>query len=109
MSGRLTRIWLLPILLFAGQALALGLGEIRLSSALNEPLRAEIELLAAAPEELNNLKVELASAETFDRYGLDRPLFLGELTFDVIESGSSSGKEIYRTKDRNPMILLKTG
>jgi len=102
MSGRLTRIWLLPILLFAGQALALGLGDIRLSSALNEPLRAEIDLLAAAPEELNNLKVELASAETFDRYGLDRPLFLGELTFDVIESGSSSGNVI-RVRSSRPV------
>ena len=91
MSRRLTRIWLWPMLLFAGQAAALGLGDIRLSSALNEPLRAEIELLAATPEELNNLTVQLASNETFERYGLDRPLFLTSLRFDVFKTGTVSG------------------
>ena len=53
MSRRLHRIWLLPLLFLVGQAWALGLGDIRISSALNQPLRAEIELLAATPEELN--------------------------------------------------------
>ena len=91
MWRRLTRIWLLPLLLFAGQAAALGLGDIRLSSALNEPLRAEIELLAATPEELNNLTVQLASGDTFERYGLDRPLFLSGLNFDIVKTGTASG------------------
>ena len=84
MSRRLTRLLLLPLLFVAGQALALGLGDIRLQSALNEPLRAEIDLLAAAPEELTNLTVRLASAETFERYGLDRPFFLVDMACDVV-------------------------
>ena len=81
MSRSFNRLWLLPVLLLASQSWALGLGEIRLSSALNEPLRAEIELLAATPEELENLTIQLSSAETFERYDLDRPLFLSRLQF----------------------------
>ena len=94
MSRRLTRILLLPLLLVAGQVLALGLGDIRLGSALNEPLRAEIDLLAATPEELNNLTVQLASAETFKRYGLERPLFLTDMQFNIQKTGTASGNLI---------------
>jgi pilus assembly protein FimV len=84
----------MPFLLLASQAWALGLGEIRLSSALNEPMRAEIELLAATPEELDNLTVALASDETFTRYDLDRPLFLTRLQFQIVRSGRSDGNII---------------
>jgi len=94
MSRRLNRIWLLPALLVASDIWALGLGDIRLSTALNEPLRAEIELLSATPEELNNIKVQLASAETFDRYGIDRPLFLTRLQFQISKSGRADGNII---------------
>ena len=94
MSSRLHRMWLLPFLLLAAEAWSLGLGDIRLSSALNQPLRAEIELLAATPEELTNLRIQLASAETFDRYDLDRPLFLTRIDFEVVSSGRADGNFI---------------
>jgi len=95
MSPRLNRVWLLlPFLFLAIQAWALGLGDIRLSSALNEPLRAEIELLAATPEELNNLSVQLASQDTFQRYDLDRPMFLTSLQFNIVKSGRADGNVI---------------
>jgi len=102
MSRRLTRILLLPVLLVAGQALALGLGDIRLQSALNEPLRAEIDLLAAAPDELDHLTVQVASAETFERYGLDRPVFLSDMNFEVVKSGTASGN-IIRVRTPGPV------
>jgi pilus assembly protein FimV len=91
MSRRLHRLWLLPLLFLAGQAWALGLGDIRLDSALNQPLRAEIQLLAATPEELNNLTVQMAAAETFRRYDLERPLYLTRIRFEVIRSGRADG------------------
>lgn len=94
MSRRLTRLLLLPMLLVAGQVLALGLGDIRLQSALNQPLRAEIDLLAATPEELNHLTIQLASAQTFERYGLDRPYFLSDMVFEVVKSGTNTGNFI---------------
>jgi pilus assembly protein FimV len=94
MSRRLDRLWLLPVLLLASQSWALGLGDIRLSSALNEPLRAEIDLLAATPEELENLTIQLSSVETFERYDLDRPLFLSGMQFRLVRSGGVEGNII---------------
>ena len=88
MSLRPDRLWLVLGLFLAGDALALGLGEIRLNSALNEPLRAEIQLISPTPEELAELRVALASAEAFERYGLQRSLFLTRLQFTVVPSRS---------------------
>ncbi|MDX1403924.1 MAG: FimV/HubP family polar landmark protein [Woeseiaceae bacterium] len=99
MSSRLLRMWLLPMMLLASQSWALGLGDIRLSSALNEPLRAEIELLAASPEELDNLRVQLASVETFERYDITRPVFLSGLQFRIMRTGTANGNRVLVTSD----------
>ena len=57
MSGKL-RVLISAILLTPAAALGLGLGEIRLNSSLNEPLSAEIDLVAATPEELAALDAQ---------------------------------------------------
>ena len=62
---------------------ALGLGEITLRSALNQPFVAEIPVTADSADELNQLTVQLAPAATFERFGLDRPRFLEDLSFQV--------------------------
>ncbi|MGB5347743.1 MAG: hypothetical protein WBN23_16375, partial [Woeseia sp.] len=90
MSRRIHRLGLLLACLIASEVWALGLGDIRLDSALNEPLRAEIALLSATQEELDNLRISLASTETFERYGIDRPLFLTGLQFRVQGTGANS-------------------
>jgi pilus assembly protein FimV len=87
----LSRISLAFVVLLSSEVWALGLGEIQLESALNEPLRAEIELLSATPEEVANLKIGLASSETFDRYGLDRPVYLQNIQFQVSAAGGTGG------------------
>ena len=97
MPGRLVRYSLASAFLWWSQAFALGLGDIRVDSALNEPLRAEIELLAATPDALANLKITLAPEATFAHYDLDRPSFLGELTFEVISTGRAEGNVIRLT------------
>ncbi len=94
MPRRLVRYSLALVLLLSSQAFALGLGEIRVNSALNEPLRADVELLAASPEEIADLKVALASDATFERYGLDRPYYLNEIRFEVVRSGRGDGNSI---------------
>ncbi|MEE9570671.1 MAG: FimV/HubP family polar landmark protein, partial [Gammaproteobacteria bacterium] len=73
----------LTLLLTPLGAWALGLGDITLNSALNQPLVAEIQLVSATPEELSNLRVSVASQATFDRYGLDRPAYFGGIDFRV--------------------------
>lgn len=62
---------------------ALGLGEIDLKSALNQPLNAEIELLSATSSELEEIKVSIGSSEAFANAGIDRPMFLSKLRFHV--------------------------
>ena len=94
MSRKLTPVWLLLAFLLAGEARALGLGDIRLQSALNEPLRAEIELISATPEELANLTIRVATAETFERYGIDRPGYLARMTFQIVASGRTDGNVV---------------
>ena len=71
-------LWLAPL-----GAWPLGLGDIELRSALNQPLEADILLVSAAPDELEELRATLAAPETFERYGLDRPFFLAGFQFEV--------------------------
>lgn len=66
----------LALALGATSAHALGLGAIEVKSGLNQPLVAEIPILSAAPGELDELEVRLASPEAFARVGLDRPVGL---------------------------------
>ncbi|MFZ1623309.1 MAG: FimV/HubP family polar landmark protein [Gammaproteobacteria bacterium] len=69
---------------------ALGLGEISLKSALNQELVAEIPVTTDSSDDLSRLDVRLASAETFQRFGLDRPQFLNTLNFTVDRAGGMS-------------------
>jgi pilus assembly protein FimV len=102
MSRRLSRISLALVILLSSEVWAFGLGDIRMNSALNEPLRAEIELLSAAPDELDNLTIALASADTFERYGLDRPFYLQDIQFNVIRSGRADGN-VVQVRSAAPM------
>jgi len=68
-------------LLLPDYGFTLGLGEIEVSTALNQELNAEIELLSAAPEDVETLIVKLASREEFVRAGIDRPYMLNSLNF----------------------------
>ena len=90
MLRRIALILAFSALAWSGTAMALGLGDIELRSALNEPLDAEIELLSVTSEELRSLEVFLAPAATFDRYGLDRPPFLTRIRFDVARTNDGA-------------------
>ena len=99
MSRRFSRISLVLVLLLSSEVWALGLGDIRMNSALNEPLNAQIELLSATPDELDNLTVAMASAETFDRYGIDRPFYLQGIQFNIVRSGREDGNYVQVRSD----------
>ena len=83
MRRYLPRLLLTSALLSPMSVWALGLGDIRLNSALNQPFDAEIELLSPTPEELQTLKVGLAGTDVFSRYGVDRPAYLSSFNFSV--------------------------
>lgn len=67
----------------SSHALAQGLGEITLESALNEPLRAHIDLLDTDNLDATQIQVTLASQEDFTARGLDRSFLLNSLRFAV--------------------------
>src|SRR5215813_6946868 len=84
MTRLTTRLVLTGALLFpAAQSFALGLGEIHLNSALNQPFDADIELISPTPDEVAALKVAIANNDLFARYGLERAGYLSGFTFTV--------------------------
>jgi pilus assembly protein FimV len=89
-------------------AFALGLGDIRLLSPLNAPLDAEIELVDVTPEEMQTLKAQIASRETFTRYGLEWPVFLSSV--QVKTTRSADGHQVIKLKSSDsitePFITL---
>jgi pilus assembly protein FimV len=107
MSVTMPRLMLLacllsPSFLWPSSAWALGLGEIHLNSALNEPMNAEIDLIAAQPEELTALRATLAGKDAFARYGIDRPPFLSTLTFKVGKGKDGRDALLVRSTDAIP-------
>jgi pilus assembly protein FimV len=107
MSVTMPRMMLMACLLSLASMLpstswALGLGEIHLNSALNEPMNAEIDLIAAAPDELTALRASLAGRDAFTRYGIDRPPFLSTLTFKVGKSKDGRDVLLVRSTDAIP-------
>ncbi len=90
-------------LLFAlpSAAFALGLGDIHLLSPLNAPLDAEIELTDVAADELNTVQVQLASRDTFARYGLDWPTYLMGVQLKTVRT--PDGREMIKIKSSDPI------
>jgi pilus assembly protein FimV len=76
--------------LYSGVVSALGLGSISLSSALNQPLEAEIQLLEAGGLGADDVRVRLASEADFARSGVERIFFLNDLRFTPLFKGNRS-------------------
>src|SRR5277367_2557272 len=98
----LPRLMLMACLLSPSLSWALGLGEIHLNSALNEPMKAEIDLIGATPDELVALQATLAGKDSFTRYGIDRPPFLSTLTFKLGKSKEGRDVLLVRSTDAIP-------
>jgi pilus assembly protein FimV len=98
----LPRLMLMACLLSPSLSWGLGLGEIHLNSSLNEPMNAEIDLIAAGPEELGALRASLAAKDAFARYGIDRPPFLSTLTFKVGKSKDGRDVLLVRSTESIP-------
>ena len=89
------------LLVVPSAAFALGLGDIRLLSPLDQPLKAQIELLDATPEALQNLQVQLAPRDTFARYGLSWPPFLSEVHVKTVRT--ADGREVVELSSDQPI------
>lgn len=76
-------------LLYSGMASALGMGDITLHSALNQPLDAEIELLDVGSLSADQIRIALAPPEAFQAAGVERLAFLQDLRFAPLIQGNS--------------------
>ncbi|XOZ34256.1 FimV/HubP family polar landmark protein [Halomonadaceae bacterium KBTZ08] len=70
----------------SGLAQALGMGEGRILTNLNEPLRAQIELSEPGDLSADQIQVSLAPESDFERAGLRRMDVLRDLTFELVET-----------------------
>ncbi|MBI5461269.1 MAG: FimV family protein [Gammaproteobacteria bacterium] len=91
---------------FASQAFAMGLGEIQLLSALNQPLHAEIELLSPTAADLDDLRATLASSEAYAKAGVERAFFHTKMRFAVVKrpDGSAAIKITSHDPVREPYL-----
>ncbi|ELM3770403.1 FimV family protein [Pseudomonas aeruginosa] len=100
MPGKALRVMLCAwSCLLAGQASALGVGDITLHSALNQPLDADIELLDVGDLGADEIEVRLAGADVFAAAGVERLQFLNELRFSPVLQGRG-GNRIHVSSSR---------
>jgi len=88
-------------ILFTNTVFALGMGELKLNSSLNEPLDAEIELLNVGDLGELEMLVGLASRDDFETAGVDRLFLLTDLRFKV--DLSNPDKPMIRVSSRKPI------
>lgn len=88
----------LASLSWPGLASALGLGEITLHSALNQPFNARIALIETDGLSSEDLIVKLASPEAFAKAGIERGFFLNDLRFSPVIRGNRSFIQVVSAK-----------
>jgi pilus assembly protein FimV len=96
MVRKLVVLFTSVVLFAAAHVKALGLGELTLDSALNQPLNARLELLQLGDVRADQIIVQLASESDFARFSIDRENFLNSISFSIQPSG------------RDAMVYLRT-
>jgi pilus assembly protein FimV len=92
-AGRIVAAALLLVPLFVHAA---GLGNLKILSALGQPLNAEIAIVSEQSEELESISARLASQDAFSKAGIEfNPVLLG-LTIDL------------QRRDGKPVLVLRT-
>ncbi len=80
---------------------ALGLGKLKVHSALNQPLNAEIEFTSLADAEIKGLNIGLASRTDFIAAGVERAAFLSQIKFNVVRR--ADGRHVLRLTTVDPI------
>ncbi|MBI5614853.1 MAG: hypothetical protein HY943_01050 [Gammaproteobacteria bacterium] len=88
-------------LLLSPAVLALGLGALKTSSALNQRFDGRIDILGATNEDVDTLNARLADTQQFDRAGIQRDAILLDLKFEIVSP--ESGKDYIRITSREPI------
>jgi pilus assembly protein FimV len=78
----------------SAQVFALGLGDIDMRSALNQPMDAVIELTSASAADIDDIDVSLASLDDHVRAGLSKAAILADFRFTIEKN--AAGKPVVR-------------
>ena len=91
---------ILAILLssLATQVFALGLGTVTVESVLNQPLQVRIEILQLGDARLQDVSVQMASLDDFQRFNIERIGFLSGIRFSI--DSSSEGNYVALTSSQ---------
>lgn len=102
-AGRCLRSWrwLVLGLMLPLQVQALGLGEMEVHSALNEPLRATIALREIEGLSERQLLATLAPRDAFERAGIERTVLLSDLQFSP--DFSDPGAPVLQVRSEQPV------
>ena len=90
MVRKLVVVFTSVVLFAAAHAKALGLGEIVLDSALNQPLNAQIALLQLGDVRPEQISVQIANESDFARFSIERESFLNSIEFNVQSRGANT-------------------
>jgi len=106
MSKKLKFVLACMIAVLPLAASALGLGEIKLNSALNQPLDADIPIVGAAADEIGSLHIKIASTEQFKQAGIPMVDVLIQLKFQIVQepNGTASVHITTREPMREPFL-----
>ena len=80
----------------SAQVFALGLGDIDMRSALNQPMDAVIELTSATAADIDDIDVSLASLGDHSRAGLSKAAILTDFRFTIEKN--AAGKPVVRIR-----------
>lgn len=83
------------------RANALGLGDIKLNSYLNQPLNARITMLPGHIGSLDQVRVRLASPAAFEQAGIERLPVLNHIKFKLVEG--KAGKPQVKLSSDEPI------
>lgn len=85
---------------------AIGLGDIKTRSALNQNFKGEIQLLSVPRGELDTIRVKLASREAFAKVGSEYLHILNQLKFEPVRRKNGSAVILVTTSNviREPFL-----
>lgn len=86
---------------------AMGLGDIKVKSGLNQRFSAVIPFTSLSPDEAANIRARLAENQDFARAGLDRSAYLSTIRVEAVTDGPNPHVELSSGEiAREPLLTL---
>ena len=89
-----TRFWIFIYLFSAHISWALSLDQAQIKSYLNENLKVEIAVILNSSDFIENYSFALASGDSYENFGTDRPQFIDNLEIKIGETPDFEGSMI---------------